>query len=189
MTTRQRQNLLQYLGFYEGSVDGIYGKQTKKAVERFQAACGIGVDGVAGAETDKAMLHAVAYGMPEEGETVKPQTGTFWDEIKHFTRDEAYIGCPCGKCGGFPVEPTERLMRAADAVREHFGVPMIPTSTVRCDDHNMAVGGVKTSRHREGRAMDFYVKGRGSAEVLDFVRTLNPSYAYAIDGGAVHMDF
>ena len=26
-------------------------------------------------------------------------------------------------------------------------------------------------------------------ELLGFVRTLNPSYAYAIDGGGVHMDF
>lgn len=197
MTTKQRQNLLQYLGFYEGTVDGIYGTLTKQAVERFQAAYGIGVDGVAGQETDKALRHAVAYGMPEDGEpdegqAVKPQqaqTGTFWDEIHYISRDEAFIACPCGKCGGFPAEPTETLMRAADAVREHFGAPLIPTSTVRCAAHNAAVGGVKTSRHLAGRAMDFYIKGHGSAEVLDFVRTLNPSYAYAIDGGAVHMDF
>ena len=36
MTARQRQNLLQYLGYYEGSIDGIYGPQTKQAVEDFQ---------------------------------------------------------------------------------------------------------------------------------------------------------
>ena len=184
MTVKQRQNLLQFLGYYEGAIDGIYGVLTKQAVEQFQAACGIGVDGVAGEQTDAALLAAVA-----KGQGVRKQTGTYWDEIRHFVREEAYIGCPCGKCGGFPVEPTERLMRAADAVRQHFGAPMIPTSTVRCPEHNAAVGGVKTSRHLAGRAMDFYVKGHGSAEVLGFVRTLNPSYAYAIDGGAVHMDF
>ena len=190
MTTRQRQNLLQYLGYYSGIPDGEYGSLTRKAVENFQKDfSSIGVDGVAGQETDNAMIHAVAYGMPGKEPDTKPQTGTFWDDIKYFTRDEAFIGCPCGKCGGFPAEPTEALIRAADAVREHFGAPLIPTSTVRCDDHNRAVGGVKTSRHLAGRAMDFYVKGHGSAEVLDFVRTLNPGYAYAIDGGAVHMDF
>ena len=190
MTTRQRQNLLQYLGYYSGIPDGEYGSLTRKAVENFQKDfSGIGVDGVAGQETDKALRHAVAYGMPGKEPDTKPQTGTFWDDIKYFTRDEAFIGCPCGKCGGFPAEPTEALIRAADAVREHFGAPVIPTSTVRCPEHNAAVGGVKTSRHLAGRAMDFYVKGHGSAEVLDFVRTLNPGYAYAIDGGAVHMDF
>ena len=147
------------------------------------------MDGVAGQETDNAMIHAVAYGMPGKEPDTKLQTGTFWDDIKYFKRDEAFIGCPCGKCGGFPAEPTEALIRAADAVREHFGAPVIPTSTVRCQSHNAAVGGVKTSRHLAGRAIDFYVKGHGSSEVLDFVRTLNPGYAYAIDGGAVHMDF
>lgn len=185
MTVKQRQNLLQYLGYYQGSIDGIYGPQTKQAVENFQRDCGgIGVDGVAGAQTDAAILNAVAKGQGDQ-----KQTGTFWDEIRHFTRDEAYIGCPCGKCGGFPVEPTERLMLAADAVREHFGSPLIPTSTVRCKDHNAAVGGVWNSRHMEGRAMDFYVKGVDGSTVLDFVRTLNPGYAYIISGDAVHMDF
>ena len=190
MTAEQKQCLLRYLGYYYGDIDGIYGQQTKAAVERFQEAfSGIVVDGLAGDETDKALRHAVAYGMPGKEPDTKPQTGTFWDDIKYFTRDEAFIGCPCGKCGGFPVEPTETLIRAADAVREHFGAPLIPTSTVRCQSHNAAVGGVKTSRHLAGRAIDFYVKGHGSSEVLDFVRTLNPGYAYAIDGGAVHMDF
>ena len=188
MTTKQRQNLLQYLGYYDGEIDGIYGTLTKEAVERFQADYGIGVDGVAGAETDKALRNAVAYGMPED-QTRKPQTGTFWDEIRYISRDEAFVACPCGKCGGFPAEPAERLIRAADAVREHFGEPLIPTSTVRCKDHNAAVGGVWNSRHLEGRAMDFYVRGQSSGAVLAFVRTLHPSYAYAIDGRAVHMDF
>ena len=185
MTARQRQNLLQYLGYYEGSIDGIYGPQTKQAVEDFQRDCGgIGVDGVAGAQTDAAILNAVA-----KGQAARKQTGSFWEKIRHFTRDEAYIGCPCGKCGGFPVEPTERLMLAADAVREYFGSPMIPTSTVRCQSHNAAVGGVWNSRHMEGRAMDFYVKGIPGEQVLDFVRTLSPGYAYIIGGDAVHMDF
>lgn len=199
MTTKQRQNLLQYLGYYSGIPDDVYGPQTKQAVEDFQRDYGIGVDGIAGPETEKALRHAVAYGMPEMDttddtpqDTPQPTEGTgadWWKDIQYFRRDEPGIACPCGRCGGFPVEPTEKLMRAADAVREHFGAPMIPTSTVRCPEHNAAVGGVKTSQHLAGRAMDFYVKGHGSAEVLDFVRTLNPSYAYAIDSRAVHMDF
>ena len=66
MTTKQRQNLLAYLGYYSGDIDGIYGQQTKAAVERFQEDFGvIAVDGLAGDETDKAIRHAVAYGMPD----------------------------------------------------------------------------------------------------------------------------
>lgn len=32
MTTKQRQNLLQYLGYYSGIPDYVYGPQTKQAV-------------------------------------------------------------------------------------------------------------------------------------------------------------
>lgn len=45
------QNKLKSLGFYKGSVDGIYGTQTKNAVTAFQKSCGITADGIAGPQT------------------------------------------------------------------------------------------------------------------------------------------
>lgn len=36
--------------------------------------------------------------------------------------------------------------------------------------------------------MDFRVKGKTSAQVLTYVKTLPIRYAYAIDGNYVHMD-
>lgn len=48
---RRIQNKLKQLGFYNGSVDGIYGAATQKAVRRFQASVGITVDGIAGSKT------------------------------------------------------------------------------------------------------------------------------------------
>lgn len=48
---RQIQKKLQNLGFYSGSVDGIYGTATQKAVRNFQKSCGITADGVAGPKT------------------------------------------------------------------------------------------------------------------------------------------
>lgn len=45
------QNKLKSLGYYNGSVDGIYGTQTKNAVIAFQRNCGITVDGIAGPQT------------------------------------------------------------------------------------------------------------------------------------------
>ena len=48
---RQIQRKLQNLGFYSGSIDGIYGTATQKAVRNFQKSCGISADGIAGPKT------------------------------------------------------------------------------------------------------------------------------------------
>lgn len=48
---RRIQKKLKELGFYTGSVDGIYGAGTKNAVTAFQRSCGIKADGIAGPTT------------------------------------------------------------------------------------------------------------------------------------------
>ncbi len=48
---RQIQRKLSTLGFYTGSIDGVYGTGTKKAVTAFQKSCGIKADGIAGPTT------------------------------------------------------------------------------------------------------------------------------------------
>ena len=45
------QNVLKKLGYYTGSVDGIYGSKTKKAVTTFQRDCGLTADGICGPKT------------------------------------------------------------------------------------------------------------------------------------------
>lgn len=50
---RQIQKKLKELGYYTGSVDGIYGSGTQKAVKAFQKNCGITADGIAGPKTLK----------------------------------------------------------------------------------------------------------------------------------------
>ncbi|MBQ3537495.1 MAG: spore cortex-lytic enzyme [Clostridia bacterium] len=48
---RQIQKKLKSLGFYSGSVDGIYGTGTRNAVVSFQKSCGLKADGIAGPTT------------------------------------------------------------------------------------------------------------------------------------------
>ena len=45
------QTVLKKLGYYTGSVDGIYGTKTKKAVTSFQRDCGLTADGICGNKT------------------------------------------------------------------------------------------------------------------------------------------
>ena len=48
MTVKQIQHLLAYLGYYSGTVDGIWGKQSAAAATRFQQDYGgLSVDGLA----------------------------------------------------------------------------------------------------------------------------------------------
>ncbi|MBQ8210043.1 MAG: spore cortex-lytic enzyme [Clostridia bacterium] len=48
---RRIQRKLKQLGYYTGSVDGIYGNNTKNAVIAFQRNCGLTADGIAGPRT------------------------------------------------------------------------------------------------------------------------------------------
>lgn len=198
MTIKQIQHLLAYFGYYVSDIDGQWGTGSKTACKAFQKDFGgITVDGIAGTETQKALKHAVAYGIEktttEESTAGKdsnvPTTGTFWDEIKYFTREE--FKCKCGGkyCNGYPAEPQELLVRAAVKVREHFGVPVTISSGLRCPTHNANNNGVYNSRHLTGKAMDFSVRGFNATSVLPYVQSLSEiRYAYAIDSNWVHMD-
>lgn len=190
MTDKQKQHLLGYLGYYSGQVDGIWGRLSEEATRAFQRDYGLEQDGVFGPATEKRILEVIATGeQPTRQAQPTPDTGggeEWWREIRYFTRAE--FRCPCGRCGGFPAEPAEKLVRLADQVREHFGAPALPSSGVRCPEHNKEVGGVWNSYHLTGRALDFRVQGKTAAEVLAFVKTLPVHYAYAIDESYVHMD-
>lgn len=48
---RRIQQKLRELGLYSGSIDGIYGTATQKAIRQFQKNCGLTVDGIAGRKT------------------------------------------------------------------------------------------------------------------------------------------
>ncbi|WP_010530836.1 spore cortex-lytic enzyme [Lentibacillus jeotgali] len=55
------QARLQYLGFYNGNIDGVFGWGTYWALRNFQYEFGMEVDGLAGAETKKKLADASEY--------------------------------------------------------------------------------------------------------------------------------
>ena len=159
MTTDQKQCLLRYLGYYAGQIDGIWGDESQRATIDFQRDFGgISVDGICGDQTEKALKHAVAYGMPEKKSdstenSTDNNTGTLWDEIKYFKKQE--FACKCGKyCNGYPVEIDMNMVKIADKIREKIGKPITINSGLRCKTHNSNVGGVSNSQHLLGNAAD-----------------------------------
>ena len=188
MTVKQIQNLLQFLGFYNGLPDGISGPLTKDAVKRFQTKYkGLTPSGTADAETQKALRDAVAYGMPQYEE--EQETGDFWDEIEYFDREE--FRCKCGGmyCSGFPAEPKEAMVRLANNARKHFGKKAFVVSGLRCKDWNRIQSGVENSQHMYGEACDLQIQGVSADQLLAYIKSQNGvRYAYAINGTNVHFD-
>lgn len=182
---KKQQCLLFYLGYYVGEVDGDWGQLSKTACVAFQADFGFSKkeqDGICGTDTEKALKHAVCYGIAKKQEAI--QSNDFWSKIKYFKKEE--FRCRCG-CGADSME--EKLIFEAEDIRVHFGAPITVSSGRRCANHNARVGGVSNSRHLSGKAMDFCVKGKSSKQVLEYVQKKpNIRYAYAIDGSYVHMD-
>lgn len=187
MTLKQKQALLAYLGYYDGPLDGVWGQQSRQATEAFQRDFQLTVDGVFGSATEKRILEVIAT-----GDSVAGKTGTFWDHIRYWSREE--FACRCGEyhapyCSGYPVEPDQTLVELLDDIRAHFGRPAIRSSGIRCMRHNADSKGVSNSRHLYGKAMDFFIPGVSGEAVRAFAAA-DPrcNYTYVIEGNCVHVD-
>ena len=197
MTDKQKQHLLGYLGYYSGQVDGVWGQISVEATKAFQADYGLTADGICGAMTQKMLIGAIAgtavkVEQPAEAEQAtmdKPNTGTFWDDIRYFTREE--FKCKCGGkyCDGYPAEMQEAVVKIADAAREHFGRPAHVISGLRCRQWNAHEGGVANSQHMYGEAIDLRIDGVSAETLRQFVSS-QPGcrWSYCINSTNVHFD-
>lgn len=71
------------------------------------------------------------------------------DISKYFDRAEFSCRCNCGR-DDIDLE----LVDILESIREFIGKPIIITSGVRCDKHNLAEGGKLDSAHLSGKAVD-----------------------------------
>ena len=110
-------------------------------------------------------------------------------DFKNFTMSE--LKCKCGGkyCNGYPTGFSYHLLKNLQDIRNHFGKPIMITSAVRCDQHNKNVGGVSNSKHKQGKAVDFYVKGVPYSTLRNYVDKLPyKNYRYNISGSVMHYD-
>ncbi|MBB3231720.1 D-Ala-D-Ala carboxypeptidase family metallohydrolase [Halomonas stenophila] len=101
----------------------------------------------------------------------------------HFSRSEFACGCGCG----FDTVDAATL-EILEAVRTHFGAPVIVTSGCRCPDHNAAVGGASHSQHLYGRAADIKVRNATPATVHGYIARHFPDASLGLYGTFVHVD-
>lgn len=186
MNIVQKQCLLAYLGYYVGAIDGKWGTLSKTATVAFQKDFGITADGIAGAETEKALRHAVAYGMPAKEE--EDTDSDFWGGIEHFKRSE--FACKCGKyCDGFPAEPSRELVELLEKIRKHYGKAVNVNSGIRCQQHNANVGGASRSQHMLGTAADICIADVAPEELAEYIDALIPNTGgIGIYSWGVHVD-
>ena len=111
------------------------------------------------------------------------------NDFKNFKLGE--IKCKCGGkyCNGYPTGFSYELLSQLQNIRSHFGKAVIITSALRCPTHNKNVGGVKNSKHTQGKAVDFYVKGVSYNTLKAYVNKLPyNNYTYNISGSVMHHD-
>ena len=97
-------------------------------------------------------------------------TGTFWDEIEFFDREEFRCQCNGKYCDGFHVEPEETMVRICDEIRRRAGVPILIRdaggSGLRCPQHNASIpGAAANSYHTKGMAADLHPRGKTPAQL------------------------
>lgn len=193
MTVKQIQCLLTYLGYSPGTIDGIEGRNTQGAIRAFQADYGLTVDGIFGIGTEARIREVVASGEPPQ----QPQDaqGTeggadWWQDIRYFKRAE--FRCPCGRCGGFPVEPQESIVRTVDEIRYRLGIPISIVdgggSGVRCAAHNAEVGGVANSQHLFGLAADLHSAASPAEMKAAAEEVLGHAGGIGLYGWGIHVD-
>jgi zinc D-Ala-D-Ala carboxypeptidase len=127
------------------AIDGAFGPHTTEAVRAFQAAYGLGADGIAGPQTFNKL-----YALQDDDCTPI-----------HFTYSEMDDGCGgSGFDGGAVSESTARFnalrtMWQLEALRHALGdQPLHISSAFRSYPCNSQVGGASNSQHLYGTAAD-----------------------------------
>ncbi len=142
LTIKERQEHLKYLGYYNGKIDKIEGKQTKEAYKKLQAKYFVrkkDIDGLYGTNTERLLISAYR---------VKKHT-------KNFKLEE--FKCECGGkwCTGYPDTLKVDLLKNIQKLRNKYGSLTI-TSGLRCTTYNSNIGGIRGSKHTQGKAVDFF---------------------------------
>lgn len=176
MTTKQVQQLLSYIGYDPGPIDGLDGPRTNAALEK-------ALSDHAPKETVAPSAQETANNAPDNSSLSVLDTG-----YPYFSLSEFRCKCSDPSCAGKSMKPSDALLRKLVDIRARFGAPVTISSGIRCPKHNAAVGGVANSYHLQGRAADINVRGVTASQLMAYCSGLQLHYYYAIDSSYVHVD-
>lgn len=103
-------------------------------------------------------------------------------ESLHFTNKE--LSCPC--CGKNNV--TLELLAKLETMRAMLGRPIFISSGTRCEDHNLKVGGKKSSAHLTGEAVDIPYISKTEAYELVKLAVMNKLWGIGVYEKHIHID-
>ena len=107
-----------------------------------------------------------------------------WSSIDYFTPDE--FECPCCQRGSEKMD--FGMVLTLDHAREEAGIPFFINSAYRCPDHNAEVGGVSSSAHVRGYAVDIACDGSRSRHKIVTALKQQGFTRIGIAGDFVHVD-
>lgn len=141
LSIKERQEHLKYLGYYNGKIDKVEGAKTREAYKRLQSKYFTrkkDIDGLYGTNTERLLISAYR---------VKKHT-------KNFKLEE--FKCECGGkwCTGYPDTLKVDLLKNLQKLRNKYGSLTI-TSGLRCTTYNSNIGGIRGSKHTQGKAIDW----------------------------------
>ena len=101
----------------------------------------------------------------------------------NFNSDE--FDCKCaGLCDKTYI--AKHLVEVVQHIRELYGAPLTITSAYRCKEHNKNVGGVATSTHTLGTAVD--LKCSDLDRLFDLINVNYPQYSIGRYNTFIHLD-
>jgi hypothetical protein len=149
-------------------IDSIFGPKTRAAVVEFQKNNKLKVDGIVGDETSREIMFL---------------------KYQNFNSHEFKCKCRGAYCDGFPAKIDEDLVTQLQRIRNSLKRPVIITSGLRCERHNINSGGVKSSLHLKGRAADIRSPGVSVKELGKLVVDINSHGGCGISYDSfVHLD-
>lgn len=124
------------MGFYNGLIDGIWGRRSRKATKKFQQKYKLKVDSIYGKKTNKKLLQV--YKNFIKGNA----TDNDFKKCKYFSRKEFICKCGCNY-----NKVNKQLLYNLNTLRYYLSEKITISSGCRCLKHNKKVGGSRLSRH------------------------------------------